>query len=134
MSHLQVNEREEISKLLHKLEEQPLWRFPQARQSLEAPKLHGVYVIRDRNKKVAHVGRTVRGKGGLAQRLKNHLAAQSSFVQQSLAGNGSKLRLGYTYQYIEVPDDRKRALLEFIATAWHCPEHLGLGSAVELRM
>ena len=110
------------------LEEQVWHRFPQARMPLEAPKTQGVYVIRNSSGMVVHVGRTVRGRSGLAQRLRNHLQGQSSFVQKSLAGKASLLRQGYTYQFLEVHHDRTRALLKFIATAWHCPQHLGLGS------
>jgi hypothetical protein len=43
-------------------------------------------------------------------------------------GEGKKLRKGFTFQYLEVPNDRERALLEHRATAWHCPAHLGVGS------
>jgi hypothetical protein len=32
------------------------------------------------------------------------------------------------FQCMEIPDDRERALLEYYATAWHCPGHLGLGA------
>lgn len=121
-------ERDEIEKLFRKLEERPRLRFPKLRETLSAPNdHHGVYVFRNPAGDVEHVGRTLRGRGCLFQRLKNHLQAQSSFVQKHLQGNGSVLRDGYTYQYLEVDDDRKRALLECYATAWHCPVHLGLG-------
>ena len=126
-----MNEQEHISQLLKDLKLQPIHRFPKARGSLKASKNQGVYVIRNPRSRVVHVGRTVRGKAGLHQRLCNHLAAQSSFVQKSLQGKGSKLREGFTYQYIEVSNDRKRALLEHAATAWHCPQHLGVGAKSE---
>jgi hypothetical protein len=121
-------ERQEIEKLFRQLEERPRLRFPKLREALGAPKdRHGVYVIRNPTGDVEHVGRTLRGKERLFQRLKNHLQAQSSFVKKHLSGDGSVLRDGYTYQYLEVDDDRKRALLECYATAWHCPVYLGLG-------
>lgn len=75
-----------------------------------------------------HVGRSVRGREGLAQRLGNHLRGQSSFAKSYLKGNGRLLREGYTYQYLVVADNRARALLEHLAVGELCPEHLGLGT------
>ena len=124
-------ERERIAKLLTELDRKPILRFPPAGVPLRASKNQGVYVIRSPRTIVVHVGRTVRGKSGLQQRLRNHLAAQSSFVQASLSSKGASLRDGYTYQCIDVPNDRARALLEHIATAWHCPKHLGVGAKAE---
>ncbi|HXI70953.1 MAG TPA: hypothetical protein VNN22_11420 [Verrucomicrobiae bacterium] len=49
-------------------------------------------------------------------------------------GDGSILRDGYTFQFLAVSDDRKRALLEYFATAWHCPVHVGLGLASGKKM
>lgn len=114
-------------KLLTKLNGQPRHGFPRVRERLEVPNTHGVYVIRDRAGRVWHVGRTVRGKDGLRQRLRNHLQGQSSFIRAALRGDGSKLRKGFTFQYIEVPDDRTRALLECLAVGTNCPRHIGLG-------
>lgn len=122
-------ERQRIRKLFAMLDAQPMVRFPIARDRLDAPDAHGVYVIRDAKRQVVHVGRTLRGRAGLRQRLRNHLAAQSSFVLVHLRGDGKKLRDGFTFQYLEVPNDRDRALLEHYATAWHCPIHLGVGAA-----
>ena len=124
-------ERERISKLLAELDLKPIFPFPPAGQPLRASKNQGVYVIRSPKNAVVHVGRTLRGKSGLQQRLRNHLSGQSSFVQESLSRASSKLREGFTYQCLEVPSDRERALLEHIATAWHCPEHLGVGTKAE---
>ena len=121
-------EKHEIEALFQRLEKQPMVTFPEARGQLLAPKTHGVYVIRNKKERVVHVGRTVRGIAGLHQRLNDHLQAKSSFVIVHLSRDGKALREGYTFQYIEVPDDRKRALLEHFATAWHCPAHLGLGT------
>ena len=74
-----------------------------------------------------HVGRTVRGTGGLVQRLTNHLRRQSSFTKVHLHGNGDRLRRGCAFQFLVVRKRRSRALLEHAATAWHCPAHLGVG-------
>lgn len=120
-------EREYITSLFARLDEQPRYYFPERRQALSASNLHGVYVIRSPRGRVLHVGRTVRGQDGLRQRLRNHLNSQSSFVEAFLYGNGSELRNGYTFQYLVVKSDRKRALLEHFATAHFCPRHLGLG-------
>ena len=122
-----MTERKRIEGLFQQLERQPTIPFPQLRQPLRAPKTHGVYIIRDKKGRVVHVGRSVWGKEGLFQRLHNHLQAQSSFVVVHLSGNGKALREGYTFQYLDVPHARKRALLEHFATAWHCPAHLGVG-------
>lgn len=123
----QNNERQHINALFKRLNAQPIIPFPQPRQSLDAPRSHGVYVIRDHAGLVVHVGRSLRGKAGLFQRLGNHLNAQSSFVIAHLDRDGRKLRDGYTFQFLEVEHDRERALLEHFATAWHCPAHLGVG-------
>lgn len=125
-----MTERIHILKLLKQLRKQPLKRFPAPRERLEAPDAQGVYVIRDPKRVVLHVGRTLRGKKGLRQRLKNHLQAGSSFVIAYLRGNGKRLRSGYTYQCLEVSASRDRVLLEYAATVWHCPKHLGDGAGV----
>ncbi len=74
-----------------------------------------------------HVGRTLRGKGGIHQRLNNHLHGQSSFTAVKFDRMGWKLRNGYEYQYLEVRNSRKRALLEAYAIGMLCPNHIGLG-------
>lgn len=121
------SERNHIDSLLRKLDSQPLQVFPVPRGKLEAPSTQGVYLIRSAAGEVLHVGRTVSGKDGLAQRLRNHLYGKSSFVRCYLNGDAGKLRKGLTFQCIEVTGDRERALLEHWAVAWYCPAHLGLG-------
>ena len=84
-----------------------------ARGAVRAPKARGVYVIYDSRGKPLHVGRTPRARGGLAQRLTNHLRGRSSFVRQYLQGNSSVLRSrGYGFRYLAVRAPRTRALLE----------------------
>src|SRR4030066_1790247 len=101
----------EIETLLRKLCNQPRQVFPQQRERLDAPLKQGLYIIR-KDEAVLHVGRTLRGKNGLRQRLTNHLHGSSSFVNEYLKGKGTILRNGkYTYQYLELSDSRKRALL-----------------------
>jgi hypothetical protein len=101
--------------------------FPKPRRSLDATSKHGVYIIR-KDKTVLHVGRTLRREDGLDGRFNDHLHGSSSFTDKYLKGKGSILREnGYTYQYLEVEDPRKRALLEAYAIGILCPEHIGLG-------
>jgi hypothetical protein len=101
--------------------------FPVAGRKLEASRKQGVYVILDTKNRIVHVGRTLRAKNGIAQRLNNHLHAASSFTAHYLKGDGSRLRGKYRYKYVEVQNARARALLEAYAIANLCPKHLGLG-------
>ncbi len=117
-----------VKRLLTRLSRQRPRMFPSHDQPLLAPKTHGVYLISDKSGRVVHVGRTVRGKNGLLQRLKNHIHGSSSFALSHFSGKGSRLRGRYAFQLIEVPNDRTRALLEAAAIAWHCPVHLGLSA------
>jgi hypothetical protein len=62
---------------------------------------------------------------------KNHLQGSSSFTNDYLKGKGAPLREeGYTYQYLELEDPRKRALLEAYAIGTLCPKHIGLGKQI----
>lgn len=122
-----TSESQIIKDLFNKLCKQHELSFPQYRKALNAPSQPGVYTIR-KEKSVLHVGRTLRGKGGLHQRLKNHLHGSSSFTNKYLKGKGEILRKnGYTYQYLKVKDPRLRALLEAYAVGNLCPKHIGLG-------
>ena len=121
------SESEEIKMLFNELNLQPKLLFPQYRQPLDAPSKPGVYII-NKEETVLHVGRTLRGKDGIHQRLKNHLHGSSSFTNEYLKGKGAILREdGYTYQYLVLEDSRKRALLEHYAIGTLCPMHLGTG-------
>jgi hypothetical protein len=91
--------------------------------------IYGVYVIYDPKGRVAHVGRTVRGKRGLYQRLNNHLHGKSSFVIKALDGKGGVLRRGYKFR-IAVENSRLRAFLEAFAIGQLCPDHIGDGAAL----
>jgi excinuclease UvrABC nuclease subunit len=124
-----MDEHKIIVSLFRRLERQPWVPFPVARGKLIAPSGLGVYVIRDAKNRVVHVGRAVRGKSGLKQRLGNHLNGASSFVKKHLNGDGSRLRKGYSFRFLEVNDPRQSALLESLAIARFCPLHLGLGEA-----
>ncbi len=124
-------EANQIAALLKKLVVQPLWHFPAERGHVEAPDKAGVYVIRCPANKVMYVGRTTRAKGGLHQRLRNHLAGRSVFARNLRPDGPASLRSGYTFQYLTVEKDRTRALLEQLTTGSLCPEHLGLSSLVD---
>src|SRR5260370_28061692 len=65
-------DRKTIVKLFRQLEKQPQRAFPKPRDPVEAPMAQGVYVIRSPSGEVLHVGRTLRGSGGLWQPLHNH--------------------------------------------------------------
>jgi hypothetical protein len=123
-----MHERNRVQQLLEALNRAPISRFPRGSESIDVPKKLGVYVIRDPDEAVVYVGRTTRAKNGLHQRLRNHMAGKSALVRVFLQGDTSKLREGFSYQFLEVEDDRERALLEHIATAWHCPTVLGLSA------
>ena len=123
-----MGERQEIIMLFESLLQQPKHIFPKLQHSLDVSVKHGVYII-SRDEDVLHVGRTIRAKGGLQQRLKNHLQGKSSFARAYLSGDGNQLRRkGFAYQYLEVPDPRKRTLLEALAIGKLCPKHIGVGA------
>ena len=120
-------EQKKIGELFTELNNRPTNLFPKTRKKLDAPREPGVYIIRQ-NEMVLHVGRTVRGKDGLYQRLNDHLRGSSSFVKNYLHGNCNILRNEkYTYQYLVISDDRLRALLEAYTIGALCPQHIGLG-------
>ncbi|MGH8543435.1 MAG: hypothetical protein ACREX3_07370 [Gammaproteobacteria bacterium] len=102
-------------------------KFPKAGERLAAPDTHGVYVIYGPRGTVLHVGRTLRGKRGLRQRLNNHLHGNSSFTNHYYEGKGSKLRGTHKFAFVEIADARARGLLEAFAVGSLCPKHLGVG-------
>ncbi|HYN81831.1 MAG TPA: GIY-YIG nuclease family protein [Gemmatimonadaceae bacterium] len=118
-----------IRKLFQSLRGASRFAFPRRRERIQAPDKHGVYIIFSPRGAVLHVGRTLRGKRGLRQRLKNHLHGSSSFTIQYLKGKGSRLRSGYEFSFIEISDARTRALLEAYAVGRLCPKHLGVGES-----
>jgi predicted GIY-YIG superfamily endonuclease len=120
------NESQEVKKLFKKLCKEDKYEFPE-NGSPEAIEKQGVYIIRE-GETVLHVGRTKTAKNGINQRLEDHLSGTSSFAKNYLKKNQKNLRNGnYTYQFLEVDDDRKRALLEAYTIGVLCPEHIGLG-------
>ncbi len=122
-----TREQKAVRALFTELMRSSLQTFPAFQGELNAPDRQGVYVIYDPRGKVAHVGRTPKAKGGIAQRLRNHMSASSSFTNQYLKGDGSKLRGKYKFRCIVVNDRRRRAFLEAYAIGHLCPAHIGLG-------
>ena len=127
MTRKQKHEHEKVKALFTQLMDSPLQTFPPLRGELNATDQRGVYVIHHPRGKVAHVGRTPRAQGGIAQRLRDHMSGNSSFVIQYLKGNGSQLRGRYRFRFIVVNSKRRRALLEAYATGQLCPTHIGVG-------
>lgn len=117
-----------IKAKLNQLVKSHLLRFPVSGDRLTVPHLQGVYIIYDPKGRVAHVGRTVRGKRGLHQRINNHLHGRSSFVIKALNGKGARLRKGFKFRFITIENSRLRALIEAFAIGQLCPDHLGDGA------
>lgn len=122
------SEQAEVIRLFNLLKRADLHAFPASGRPV-APASHGVYAIYSTGEDVLHVGRTVRGRKGLRQRLGNHLTGTSSFRNQFLRPAAIDLRAGYGYRYILVEDPRLRALLEAFAIGSMCPAHIGLSAA-----
>ena len=126
--------RKKVEKLFEKLDADDPKKFPQPREKWEVPTKQGVYIIRKGDKGL-HVGRTLYGKKGLKQRLKNHLYGKSSFYKLYLKPKGETVRqIGFTYQYLVVDKEEfgeyaveLRARLEVYATAKLWPKHIGTG-------
>ena len=74
-----MGEPKTIKAKLKQLLKSPLLRFPASGDRLTVPYLQGVYIIYDPKGRVVHVGRTVRGRRGLHQRINNHLHGRSSW-------------------------------------------------------
>jgi len=121
-------EAKHIELLFKLLISQPKHLFPKPRKRIEVPEKQGVYIIYNPKGKVVYVGITKYGQNGLKNRFKNHLYGMSSFSKTYLKNKGSKLRNGFKYQFIVINDanDRKRLLLEGLATGKLCPIHIGM--------
>jgi hypothetical protein len=88
---------------------------------------HGVYIILSPKDEILHVGSTKTAKGGINQRLLNHVRNQSTFSKGFMKLNSINLRNGYKFKYIEVENGRIRALLEALTAGMLCPLHFGTG-------
>ncbi len=76
------HEQKIIRSLFKQLKNAPLRKFPILRGELDASNKKGVYIIYNPRGRILHVGSTPRAKGGIAQRLRNHMQGQSSFTQK----------------------------------------------------
>lgn len=86
------SEQESVRVLFIRLMRAPPQTFPRAREKLHAPDKQGVYVIHGPRERVLHVGRTPKARRGIAQRLRDHMCAASSFTNQYLEGDGARCR------------------------------------------
>jgi hypothetical protein len=116
-----------LKTLLGQLTRTPPEVFPFPRKKLYASTQKGVYVIYSPTNVVVHVGSTPWARKGIAQRLRDHMAGNSSFTINYLKGAGHKLRGKYKYRCLVVPSGRQRALLEAFAIGHLCPRHIGHG-------
>lgn len=129
-----TGERGQILALFNQLVSSTLHQFPLSRNSLDAPSGHGVYVIYASDGLALHVGKSSRGRQGLRQRLVNHLAGQSSFVNLYFVGDRTQLRNGCCFRYLEIENPRLRALLEAYAIGYLCPAHIGLNDKLKVSL
>ena len=123
---MQDKEESAIKELLANLLLEPCHIFPARGVKLEASNRKGVYIYSPQDE-VLHVGSTPHAKGGLGQRLRDHLHGNSSFTVRHFDGDGSRLREGYKYRYIEIDSGRQRALVEALGIGQLCPVHIGHG-------
>jgi excinuclease UvrABC nuclease subunit len=122
-----MTDKAQVERLFGKLIRSGIYLFPEPRKKITAPNERGVYIINSPKGKVLHVGRTPKAKNGIAQRLRDHLAGNSSFVVKHFNREGARLRNGYKFKYLVVSNNRLRAILEAYAIGHLCPAHIGLG-------
>jgi len=120
-----TNERALVARLFKQLMSAERIAFPKPGKPLQASEQQGVYIIFGPQGRVLHVGMTPKARRGLHQRLRDHLAAQSSFVNGYYKGEAQRLRKGHTFSCIVVGNRRMRALLEAYATGMLCPADIG---------
>jgi hypothetical protein len=119
-------EQDKIMELHKKLIRSRKFTFPE-KGKVKISDKHGVYIIYSPMGEVLHVGNTPSGRGGLDQRLYNHVTRSSSFSRLYLKPKHIFLRNKYQFQIIEVNSARKRALLEALTAGLLCPKHIGTG-------
>ncbi|HNR19083.1 MAG TPA: GIY-YIG nuclease family protein [Bacteroidia bacterium] len=121
--------KKKVLQLNKKLIAQDLFPFTCKGERINVSEKHGVYIIYDKNEKVLHVGRTVRGEGGLNKRLNNHRCGKSSFMRNFFKDKEKRLWSGgYQFRYIKVADDKMRTYVEALTTGLECPEYIGTSS------
>ena len=122
-----MNESQKVEELFNNLLESETYRFPVSGKVNKSPK-QGVYIIYGTKNEVLHAGKTARAKGGLNQRLTNHLRNQSSFSNQYVLSKGIDLRQTGRFKFIEIENPRTRAFVEALTIGKLCPAHIGTGS------
>ena len=121
-----MSEREIIKELYEKLVNSKSLPFTNKGESVKVSVNQGVYFIQN-DSEVLHVGNTVRGKGGLNQRLNNHRTGTSSFRKNYLKPNGIKLNSNFNFKFIELENPRERMLLQALIIGKLCPAYIGTG-------
>ena len=124
------DEPEIIDSLFKELINSESKKFPARGGCNDAPDRRGVYMIYSPQGKVLYVGSTPSAKGGIAQRLGNHMTRNprnSTFSKHYLVPKRLDLREGYAFRCLIVDDPRQRALLEHYAIGCLCPEYISHG-------
>jgi len=126
-----MNESRKIRTLYKELMGSKIYTFP-AKGKVNVCNNHGVYIIYCPQDQVLHVGMTPYGKGGINQRLYNHISKTGMFYREYLKSRNISLRGTYKFQFIEVENPRIRALLEAFTAGNLCPAHFGTGVRTSL--
>jgi excinuclease UvrABC nuclease subunit len=118
-----MKEPQRIRSLFDRLMRDTRKTFPERfSKDLHAPKEAGVYVIYTPSGKVDHVGESTSIWG----RLRGHMHANSSYVNNHLDGDGRRLgEKGYKFIYLRVRKPRERMLLQGLAIGRLCPRYIG---------
>ncbi|MCA0960208.1 hypothetical protein LCL86_14210 [Muricauda ruestringensis] len=122
-----MTEPQKIMKLYNDLVQSTIHEFPSFGK-INVSTRQGVYIVYDNSFNPLHVGKTNGARNGLNQRLLNHVRNQSSFSKLYMQKNKVALRAWGKFQYIELEDDRERALLEALTAGLLCPKHIGTGT------
>lgn len=121
-----MKETTEVKDFFEDLLKAQLMRLP----SQGPPKVssnQGVYILYSVIGVVLHVGRSIRAKGGVNQRLNDHLKGKGSFTREYAYLSKIELREEVPFRFKEVHDDPKRALVEAFTCRSLCRVHLATG-------
>ena len=121
-----MTEPQNIKQLHNQLVKSTFHEFP-IKGKIQASTKQGVYIVYDDLLRPLHVGKTNGAKNGLNDRLQNHVWNQSSFSKLYMQKNKIVLRAWGKFQFLELEDDRERALLEALTAGLLCPAHIGTG-------
>ena len=123
-------ENHPIYKLHRKLLKELTHKFPMKGVKLDITCKQGVYIIYNHKNIVMHVGKTNSAKGGLNQRMNDHLGKNSSFTKNYLKPNKVDVRKGYYFRYLEIANSRERTFVEAITSGFLCPAYIGTGERI----